>query len=309
MERVAEPLTRMGARVETRSGCAPLRISGGGLLCGTVHQLPQASAQVKSAILLAATRAGVGVRLREPGPSRDHTERMLGMAGRQVKRLGGGWLELKAGPGNLDLPAELTIPRDPSSAAFFWVAAAVTGGRVETPEVGVNPTRTGILDLLRQAGARVELSAESEDAMGEPVATVLVEGGELRPIVLQGDDVVRSIDEIPILAVMAAVARGRSVVRDAAELRTKESDRIHALCSGLRAFGVRIEEQGDGFVIEGGQEFARNVRVDAMGDHRLAMTFAIAAMCGHGVGRISNAECINVSYPGFAAEIGARWEA
>ena len=308
MQRIVVPLTRMGARVESRSGCAPLRITGGNLLCGTTHQLPVASAQVKSAILLAAARAGVGVRLREPGPSRDHTERLLALAGRTVKRLGGGWLELKAGPGNLDLPAELSVPRDPSSAAFLWAAAAVTGGRVETPGVGINPTRVGVFALLRQAGVRIQITDERENAMGEPVATVVVEGGELAPFTLAGDEVVRAIDEIPVLAVVAARAAGRSVVRDAGELRAKESDRIHALCQGLSAFGVPIKEESDGFVIHGGGDFAADVEVDAVGDHRLAMAFAVAGLCGRGTTRIANAECIDVSFPSFPEVIGAQWE-
>ncbi len=302
MRRIIEPLSSMGARIECGEGTLPIRIRGGGLRGDTRHELAVASAQVKSAILLAAARAGVAVEIREPGPARDHTERILSAAGRPVERRGEGWLELGAGPRELAMPSELTIPGDISSAAFLFVAAAITGGRALIRGLGVNPTRAGMLDLLRRAGARVMIETE-DDAAGEPVATVTVEGGELRGFDVSGDDVVRAIDELPAIAVLAAVAPGRSVVADAAELRVKESDRIRGICSGLAKLGARVEERPDGFVIEGGRELV-GASVEAEGDHRLAMAFAVAGLVARGATEVIGAECIDVSFPGFSDILG-----
>jgi len=303
MRRITRPLEQMGASIESHAGCAPLRVRGGPLREGTRHRLEVASAQVKSAILLAALRAGVGVALHEPGPARDHTERMLAAAGRAVRRNNDGWLELDAGPATLALPATLVVPGDLSSAAFLFVAAAITAGRVRVPGVGINPTRAGVLEALRRAGARVVVEAAGEMA-GEPVATVTVEGGELRPFELAGDEVVRSIDELPALAVLAAVAPGCSEIRDAAELRVKESDRIAGICAGLSAFGAAIEERPDGFVVRGGRKL-RGATVDPRGDHRLAMAFAVAGLAARGETHVRDAECIDVSFPGFGERVGA----
>lgn len=306
MQRIIDPLSRLGARIEGQQGCAPLRIRGGALRAATRHELPVASAQVKSAILLAALRAGVDVQLREPGPSRDHTERLLAAAGRPLRDLGEGWLELAAGEPSLELPPTLRIPGDPSSAAFLWVAAAATGGSVTTAGVGINPTRTGVLDVLRQAGARVRIDQE-ELVAGEPVARVQVEGGELRPFEISGDAVVRAVDELPVLGVLAAVAPGRSSVREAGELRVKESDRIAAICAGLSAFGVQVEELPDGFLIDGGRQL-QAATVSARGDHRVAMAHAVAGLCARGRSTVVGADCIEVSFPGFAHIIGADQE-
>ncbi|MAE70768.1 MAG: 3-phosphoshikimate 1-carboxyvinyltransferase [Gemmatimonadetes bacterium] len=297
MRRIIDPLSAMGARIGAEAGTLPIEILGGGLRTGTRHELAVASAQVKSAILLAATRAGVAVSIHEPGPARDHTERMLSVAGRPVTRLPGGWLELEEGPRELSMPNELNIPGDISSAAFLFVAAAITGGRARVQGLGVNPTRTGVLDLLGRAGARVVIEPE-DDRAGEAVATVTVEGGELRGFEVSGGEVVRAIDELPAIAVLAAAARGRSVVADAAELRVKESDRIRGICSGLAKLGARVEERPDGFVVEGGGRLAGG-SVDAEGDHRLAMAFAVAGLAARGTTDVIGAECVDVSFPGF----------
>lgn len=303
MGRVVEPLRQLGARIDGREDGrkAPLTIRGRAIDGGHRIQLTVASAQVKSAVLLAALRCGVGVAIRECGPTRDHTERMLSAAGRPVARRGS-WIELASGDGPLGFPETLPVPGDISSAVFPLVAAAIRpGGRATVHDVGLNPTRTGALDVLRASGATVEVRDEHEVA-GERLGTVEVgaPAGPLRPFRISGETVVRAIDELPALAVLAAVAQGRSEFREAAELRVKESDRIRGIVTGLEAFGARIEEYPDGFAIEGGAGL-RGARVDSRGDHRLAMAFACAAIVAEGETRIVDPACIDVSFPGFSA--------
>ena len=301
MGRVVDPLRAMGARIEGREGgaLAPLHIEGRVLESGIVHELPVASAQVKSAILLAALRSGVSVSIREPGPSRDHTERMLEACGRGVTSEGG-FLRLQGIPGPLTMPSAVRVPGDLSSAAFWMVGAAVTGGTATVRDVGLNPTRTGVIDVLKSAGVSVEIEHLRIEA-GETVGDVRVSRsqGGLVPFEVHGDRLVRCIDEIPVLGVLAALAPGRSVFADAAELRVKESDRIHATVKGLQAFGVVAHETPDGFVVEGGGPVSA-ATVDSGGDHRMAMSLAILAHAARGESRIKGAEVAAVSYPGFA---------
>lgn len=308
MERVAQPLRRMGARVETTEGHGPLTVQGpaasGRRLRGGTFALPVASAQVKSAILLAGLYADGPVTVSEPGSSRDHTERLLRWLGVDL-RVDEGAITLHP-PRQLP-PFFLRIPGDLSSAAFLLVAACLTPGSVVTVEdVGLNPTRTGLLDVLRAMGA--EVGVEQTHAAGpEPVGAITARASRLDGVEIAGSTVVRMIDEFPVLAVAATQAHGRTVVRDAAELRVKESDRIAAIVSELRHLGARIEPLPDGFVVEGPFPLRGGV-VDSHGDHRLAMALAIAGLVAQEPVTIRGAEWIEDSFPGFVdrlKEIGA----
>lgn len=300
MERVATPLRSMGATVMTREGGLAPMVLLGGALRPIRYRLPVASAQVKSAILLAGLSAeGVTV-VEEPAPSRDHTERMLAAMGADIRR-DGNVISVSGVSGGL-APLDLTVPADVSAAAFWMVAAACApDAEVRLPGVGVNPTRTGIIEALEAMGACVEVG-EVRVAGGEPVADIVVRSSRLRGASFGGDLVPRLQDEAPALAVAAVFASGRTELRDAAELRVKESDRISALAAGLRAMGARIDELPDGFVIEGTGRL-RGARVDSHGDHRLAMAFAVAGLLAEGDTEIEGAECVAVSYPGFWEDI------
>jgi 3-phosphoshikimate 1-carboxyvinyltransferase len=294
MDRVIEPLRRMGAQVHGRSGdrLPPLVIKGGGLR-GIRYRLPVDSAQVKSCVLLAGLYAQGETVVEEPVASRDHTERMLRAMGADLRREGPG-IRLVP-PGGLG-PVELNVPGDLSSAAFWLVlGAAHPDGEIALPALGINPTRSGILDVLRAMGAALDIG-EERMAGEEPVADVRVKGARLRGIEIDGDPRVR--DELPAVAVAAALAEGRTLVRDAAELRVKEGDRIARLAEQLRRMGVEIEERADGFVIEGGRGL-RGARVSGGGDHRLAMALAVAGLLAEGETVIEDPESVAVSYPSF----------
>lgn len=295
MERVAEPLRAMGARIATTQGCAPLRIEGGARLHGVDYSMPVASAQIKSALLLAGLRADGRTTVRSPGPSRDHTERMLRSMGVAVTEQPGGIVSLD---GPADLTAiDLDVPGDFSSAAFFIVAGLIASeAGLLIRSVGVNPTRTGMLDVLRSMGARIELRNPRQRG-AEPVADIRVERSELRAVAIGGDAVPLSIDELPVLFIAAACARGRTVVTDAAELRHKESDRIAVMCAGLRAVGIDAEERADGLTIQGGP--IRGGVIDSQGDHRVAMAFAIASLAADSAIEIRNTAEVATSFPGF----------
>lgn len=304
MRRITEPLRKMGAEIADTEGCGPLTIRGGRQLRGGDHRLAIASAQVKSAILLAGLYAGGPVNVVLPGPARDHTERMLNA--HIVSRPGApGALCYDALTARLDpravdhlRPLVWEIPGDFSSAAFL-IAAALAGSPGVTVEgVGVNPTRTGLLDVLRVMGADVTLSRSREQG-GEPVADVTARVSSLVAAEVGGDTVVRMIDEFPIFALLATQASGTTVVRDAAELRVKETDRIMSVVRELRKLGARIEARPDGFVVEGPTQL-EGADVAGQGDHRLAMTLAIAGLIARGETRVSGAECIPDSFPGFA---------
>jgi len=296
MARVIEPLERMGAKIESKDGRAPLVIHGT-VLRGAEHRLPVASAQVKSALLLAGLTAQGATTVQEPGPSRDHTERILRTMGADLRIDG---QRITISPANRLAPVDLRVPGDLSSAAFWIVGAAIVrGARLTVADVGVNPTRTGLLDVLRAMGASVEMS-NGRSECGEPVADLTVTGRELRGVTIDGETVVRMIDEFPILAVAATQARGSTVVRGASELRVKESDRIASVVAALRGLGARIEDRPDGFVIEGPTRL-RGGEVDGGGDHRLVMALAVAGWIADGPVAIAGAERADDSYPGFFA--------
>jgi 3-phosphoshikimate 1-carboxyvinyltransferase len=298
MKRVLDPLRAMGARVDGRGGGdrAPIAVRGGELR-GMDHDLAIASAQVKSALLLAGRRTGV--RVREPARSRDHTERMLLGMGASLAVDAEGWIGLEGGA---DLRAiDVDVPGDPSSAAFWLVAASlVPGSEVVLRRVGVNPTRSGILDALRLMGA--DITVEPVAAVGaEPVADLVVRHAPLRGARIDGDLALRSLDELVVLGVAAGFAVGETVIADAAELRVKESDRIAEVAKGLRALGIEVEERPDGMVIQGGAPRGP-ATIDAHGDHRVAMAFAVAG-CVAGPVVVEGAATISTSYPGFLHDL------
>jgi len=302
MDRVAAPLRQMGADVALTNGrFAPMTLVSG-VTTPIRYDSPIASAQVKSCVLLAGLRCGASVR--EPSLSRDHTERLLERMGATLRRDERGWIELSAGA---TLHAvDVDVPRDISAAAFWLVAATITpGSRVLLPGVGVNPTRTGVLDALRAMGAQIAHENERVEA-GEPVADLTVTAHALRGAHLGGDLALRALDELPVLAVAAACAHGETVISDASELRVKESDRIGRVVAGLRAIGVQVEERADGMVIQGsaGRPLggAGVALVDASGDHRIAMAFAVAALAGAQV-ELLGSESISSSYPAFARHL------
>jgi 3-phosphoshikimate 1-carboxyvinyltransferase len=305
MRRIAVPLRLMGAAIETTDGYAPLTIRGDKLR-GWEHTLPVASAQVKSAILLAALYADGPTIVHQPGPARDHTELMLKAMGADVDIAG---LTVTLTPRPVPLsPLDLTVPGDISSASFPLAAALLApGAEVTVERVGVNPTRTGLLDVLRAMGGDVA-AENSRDQGGESVADVRVQTSRLRSTEVSGDTVVRMIDEFPLLAVVATQAEGTTVVRDAAELRVKETDRIAVIASELRNMGARIDPQPDGFVVAGPTPLQGSV-VDSHGDHRIAMALAVAGLVAEGETVVQNADCIADSFPGFVEimqGIGAR---
>jgi 3-phosphoshikimate 1-carboxyvinyltransferase len=299
MRRVARPLEAMGARFEFETADGLPMTVHGGRLRGIEWANETSSAQVKSAILLAGVIAGVEVSVAEPRPSRDHTERMLAARGVSLTVSPGRVTVRRDGP----LPAcDTDVPGDPSSAAFFAALAALSSsGDLVLRDVGVNPTRTGFLEALREMGARVELQSTREQG-GEPVADVVVAAGDLRAIDVGADRVPSLIDELPLLACVAARARGRTSITGADELRVKESDRIAAVVANLRAVGARAEELGDGMVIEGSDAPLAG-RVRTHGDHRLAMAFAVlGALPGNDIA-VDDRDCVAVSFPTFWHEL------
>lgn len=298
MERVVEPLRAMGARIQGRAGGArpPLAIEGGSLR-GIRYRLPVASAQVKSALSLAALYGEGETVLEEPAPSRDHTERMLQAMGVEVLSEDGGGLRVLPPQRELT-PLSLRVPGDISAAAFWMVAAAAhPDAEIRLAGVGVNPSRSGIIDALAAMGASVALE---EDRMWgcEPVADIVVRSSSLRGTVIEGSLIPRLIDEIPVLAVAACLAEGETVIRDAHELRLKESDRIRTTVFELRRLGASIQELPDGMAIEGVGGL-RGGACGSHGDHRLAMTLAVAGLLARGETVVRGAEASSISYPGF----------
>ena len=299
MERVAGPLRLMGARVDGRDGgrLPPLVVRGGGLT-GIDYQLPVPSAQVKGAILLAALAAQGPTTVREATPTRAHTEEMLRSFGADVSQ-GPGWVSVQPGPLS---PCHLRVPGDPSQAAFWVVAACITPGSDLTVEgIYVGPSRAGFLDVLRRMGADVETTG------GDPVArtaSVRARHSQLQATTVAGEEVPGLIDEIPVLAVAAAYAAGETHFRDASELRVKESDRVATTVRALEALGARARPTDDGLVVEGGEgrRLAGGV-VDAAGDHRIAMSAAVAALAGAGPVRVSGWEAVATSYPNFEEDL------
>jgi len=296
MRRIIDPLTQMGARL-TATGeklTLPLTIDGGSLSPIT-YEMPVASAQVKSAILLAGLFTKGRTTVVEPGPSRDHTERMFEYFLVRTSREGNA---ISIHGGQTPESRDFTVPGDISSAAFWLVAAAAQpGSRLLVEEVGLNPTRTGILDVLVRMGASIREVVEVMN-QGEHSGAIDVQGARLRGVTIEGDEIPNVIDEIPILAVAGALAEGVTTIRGARELRVKETDRIAAVAANLRAMGVEVEEFEDGMRIQGGAPL-RGARLQSFGDHRIAMAFAIAGLFASGETIIEDADCVRTSYPGF----------
>ena len=307
MRRVSEPLTMMGAGIETSAdGTPPIILNGQVPLRAIDYDLPVASAQVKSAVLLGGLFAAGRTSVHEPAPTRDHTERMLRafnvdveVSAATVSIVGGQRLR----------PVDVVVPSDISSAAFFMLGATIAAGsQLRLPAVGMNPTRTGVIEILRAMSANIR-QENPREISGEPVSDISVNAAELRGCVVSPELVPLAIDEFPAIFVAAACAEGTTVVREAEELRHKESDRIEAMATGLRALGIDVETYPDGIAIDGG--VLRGGEVDAMHDHRIAMAFAMAALRTDGPVVIRNAAAIATSFPNFyrlACAAGLRLE-
>jgi 3-phosphoshikimate 1-carboxyvinyltransferase len=299
MRRVGTPLAAMGAHIAGRRGgeLAPLAVQGQRLRGTTIHT-PVASAQVKSAILLAGLTAEGPTTVIEPALSRDHSERMLRAFGADLRQAGPDGTAVTVEPGPSLRGQPVVVPGDISSAAFWLVAAAVTPGADLTVEnVGLNPSRTGILDVLEQMGAAITI-LNRRDVAGEPVGDLRVTHGPLRPFTIAGDLIPRLVDEIPVLAVAACCAEGLSTIADAAELRVKETDRLAVMARQLGAMGAQLQEQPDGLLIEGPCRL-RGAEVDSETDHRVAMSLAVASLIAAGDSLLHRPEAAAVSYPGF----------
>lgn len=302
MGRIKEPLEKMGARLELTGAkaCAPIRITGGNLR-GIEYQMPVASAQVKSCVLLAALFAEGETSVIEKEKTRDHTEKAflqmgipLKIDGRRIALRGFG----AAGP---DLrPRRWEVPGDFSSAAF-WLAAACArpGSELVVKHVGLNPRRTALLNVLKRMGAEIKIALEEKGERGEPYGAIRVAGAELKAVEVGGAEVPNVIDELPLVAVLGALARGKTIIRGAGELRVKESDRITGLARNLSRLGVNVREQADGLIVQGGGKIRGDVTLESYGDHRLAMAMAILALAAEGEITIRNIDCVATSYPSF----------
>jgi 3-phosphoshikimate 1-carboxyvinyltransferase len=303
MARVAEPLRRMGAAVIGRAGGSklPLAVKGTRPLRAITHDSPVASAQVKSAVLLAGLYADGPVSVNEPAPSRDHSERMLRQFGAHLVT---GERSVTLTPGELHA-STVWVPGDISSTAFLLVAGALLGDPAVTIQgVGVNPTRTGVLDVLEAMNARLRIDRAPATDAAEPAADICVSASELKATSIGGTLIPRLIDEIPVLAIAAACGRGATTIGDAAELRVKESDRIAALARELGKMGIEVEERPDGMTIKGPQRFY-GARVTSGGDHRIAMALAVAGLVADGETVIEDVGCVATSFPQFAATLNA----
>ena len=302
MERVATPLRMMGAEITTVAGRPPLNITGSRTLTGIEYAMPVASAQVKSALLLAGLYAKGVTTVIEPAVTRDHTENMLAQFGYPTRRSEG---RVSLSPGGRLTATRIDVPGDLSSAAFFVLAGCIAGhGELVLENVGLNPTRIGIIDILKRMGAKLvivdSVSAENMHgpAAGERCGTIIVRPARLRGIEVPAELVPLAIDEFPLIFIAAALAQGRTVIRGAEELRHKESDRISVMANGLRALGVDIEERPDGAVIHGGSLLGGEV--DSAGDHRVAMAFAVAGIAAQAPIRILDTANVATSFPAFA---------
>ena len=296
MRRVTEPLAAMGARIDTQGGLPPLHVRGGRRLHGIRYELPVASAQVKSALLLAGLYAEGETEVVEPHPTRDYTERMLAAFGWPIAFEPG---RAKLSGGHALRATDVDVPADFSSAAFFLVAASIApGSELRLPAVGLNPRRTGLLEALRLMGADIRVE-NARSSGGEPVGDLLVRHAPLRGVELPEALVPDMIDEFPALFVAAAVAEGRTTIRGAAELRVKESDRLAAMATGLRALGIAVDETPDGATIHGGT--LAGGTVESLTDHRIAMSFAVAGLVAQAPVRINDCRHVATSFPGFMA--------
>jgi 3-phosphoshikimate 1-carboxyvinyltransferase len=301
VDRVVEPLRLMGAALSCRDDRLPPLTVDGAALRGVEYELPVASAQVKSCLLFAGLLAEGETRIAEPLPSRDHTERMLAAAGATVGREDG---TVTVGPAEWLEPGRIVVPTDFSSAAFPIVAALlVEGSEVRLEQVGLNPTRTGLLAILERMGAGISVEPEGDEG-GEPVGTVVVRASALRGVEVGAAEVPLAIDELPLVALAACLAEGTTTVRDAAELRHKESDRIETVTAALTALGGELEATEDGMVVQGGGGLRGGV-VDSHGDHRIAMLGAVAGLASREGVEVGGMEAAAVSYPGFEADLAS----
>jgi 3-phosphoshikimate 1-carboxyvinyltransferase len=296
MRRVTDPLAAMGARIDTHDGLPPLRVRGGQRLHGIRYELPVASAQVKSALLLAGLYAEGETEVIEPHPTRDYTERMLAAFGWPIAFEPG---RAKLSGGHALRANDVDVPADFSSAAFFLVAASIVpDSELRLSAVGLNPRRTGLLEALRLMGADIRVE-NARSSGGEPVGDIVVRHAPLHGVELPEALVPDMIDEFPALFVAAAVAKGNTVIRGAAELRVKESDRLATMATGLRALGITVDETPDGATIHGGT-FAGGT-VESLTDHRIAMSFAVAGLVAQAPVRINDCRHVATSFPGFMA--------
>ncbi|HPA16838.1 MAG TPA: 3-phosphoshikimate 1-carboxyvinyltransferase [Verrucomicrobiae bacterium] len=302
MDRITKPLTEMGALIKSENGndCAPLLIQAS-RLHPIDHQTPVASAQIKSCVLLAGMFAEGTTSVSEPNQSRDHTERMMRHFMLPIRSEG-----LTTFINGLSIPTarDFSVPGDFSSAAF-WIAAAAAlpGSRLVVENLGLNPTRTGLITVLLRMGAQIRENLDAGDQI-EPRGTVEVRGAPLHGTIIEGALIANVIDEIPIIAALGALADGTTVIREASELRFKETDRLAAIATNLAAFGVPVDETPDGLVIQGGSPLA-GATVDSFGDHRIAMAFAVLGLFCEGETRILNTDCIRTSYPGFERQLAS----
>ncbi len=302
MRRILDPLLQMHAQIRSAAGndCAPLFIRGGNLH-GIHYDTAVASAQVKSCILLAGLYADDLTGVTEPSLSRDHTERMLRLFGADVISEG---TSVTVAPHPRLAAQKIEIPGDISSAAYFIAAALlVPGSEVLLKNVGINPTRSGMLTVCERMGADITILNENRSA-GEPSADLLVRSSHLKGCTIGGDLIPTLIDELPVLAVMAAFADGETVIRDAAELRVKESDRIALVTENLRRMGAEVEARPDGMIIEGGRPL-KGAEIETEKDHRVAMSFAVAALAAAGVTTLTDGDCVTISYPGFYRDLAS----
>jgi 3-phosphoshikimate 1-carboxyvinyltransferase len=301
VDRIAVPLRLMGARLECREDRLPPLAIEAAPLQGLEYELPVASAQVKSCLLFAGLLADGEMRIGEPLPSRDHSERMLAAAGAEIERADG---TVSVRPAARLEPGEIVVPADFSSAAFFVVAALLTpGSDVVITGVGLNPTRTGLLSILKRMGADIEVESEGERG-GEPGGGLHVRAAQLHGTEVGGTDVPLAIDELPLVALAACFAEGETTIRDAAELRRKESDRIATVSEALTALGAKVETSEDGMWIEGAGGL-RGGSVDSHGDHRIAMLGAVAGLASREGAEVTGMDAAAVSYPSFEADLAS----
>lgn len=296
MKRIITPLTMMGARIKSirDNGCAPLRIEGN-TLHGIHYDSPVSSAQVKSAIIFAGLYAEGTTSVTEPVLSRNHTELMLAACGADITSEG--TTATVTAPSKLEAQ-KIIVPGDISSAAYFMAAGLIVpGSEVVIENVGINPTRDGMIRVCKAMGGNISLE-NVRTVCGEPVADIVVKHSSLHGTVIEGDIIPTLIDEIPVIAIMAAYADGQTIIRDAAELKVKESDRIAVVSENLKAMGVDITPTDDGMIINGGKT-PHGATIECHADHRIAMSFAVAALCAEGVTNIKGSECVIISYPTF----------
>jgi len=301
MRRIIEPLSKMGAVIasEGNEGHAPLYIRGGNKLTGINYVMPVASAQVKSCVLIAGLYAAGKTTVHEPYQSRDHTERMLEYFSADIKRKG---LRTEITGSKPLISKDIEVPADISSAAFFIVAALlIKDSRIVLRNVGLNPTRTGLINVLKKMGGKIRIF-DHKDGI-EPRGNLEISHSDLSAIVVEKEEIPLLIDEIPILALAALAAKGKTIVRSVSELKVKETDRVRSICENFRRMGAEIKESGEDLIIQGDLKNSRAAEFDSFGDHRIAMTLAMASLLVPGESKIKNTICVKTSYPDFLCDL------